>query len=62
MHRRWGGCGLLVLGMIVMAVSMAVGGGIVLLWGGALSIGFALFVTGILMSWTGRNLAGRGWE
>jgi predicted ATP-dependent serine protease len=57
-----GGCGLLVLGMIVMGVSVAVGGGIVVLWVGALSIGFALFVTGVLMSWTGRNLAGRGWE
>ena len=52
-----GGCGLLVLGMIVMAVSSGI-----VLWVGALSIGFALFVTGILMSWTGRNLAGRGWE
>jgi hypothetical protein len=52
-----GGCGLLVLGLIVMAVSTGI-----VLWVGALSIGFALFVTGLLMSWTGRNLAGRGWE
>lgn len=52
------GCGILVLGMVVTAVS----GGFLGLKAGALALGFALSVTGILMSWTGRNLAGRGWE
>jgi hypothetical protein len=52
------GFGVLLLGGVLTVFS----GGFVGLKAGPLALGFALLVTGILMPWTGRNLAGRGWE